>query len=102
MSAASARAAAAATAATPPACLPCPRLRAPHPDLLATTSCRLQQKRQEWAQKGHGEYREVEEKEFFKVHSSRLRTDGRPCMRAAGSTHNQAAPPCTSVSQGPL
>ncbi|KAL4434318.1 hypothetical protein ABPG75_000759 [Micractinium tetrahymenae] len=27
---------------------------------------RLQQKRQVWAQKGHGEYREVEEKEFFK------------------------------------
>ncbi|EFN51665.1 hypothetical protein CHLNCDRAFT_54929 [Chlorella variabilis] len=27
---------------------------------------RLQQKRQEWARKGHGEYREVEEKEFFK------------------------------------
>jgi hypothetical protein len=29
--------------------------------------CRLQQKRQEWARKGHGEYNEVEEKEFFKV-----------------------------------
>ncbi|KAL4423229.1 hypothetical protein ABPG77_000021 [Micractinium sp. CCAP 211/92] len=27
---------------------------------------KLQQKRQEWALKGHGEYREVEEKEFFK------------------------------------
>lgn len=28
---------------------------------------RLQQKRQEWAQKGHGEYNEIEEKDFFKV-----------------------------------
>ena len=30
-------------------------------------ACRLQQKRQEWARRGHGEYNEVEEKEFFKV-----------------------------------
>ena len=46
----------------------CPCRRCPLP-MSPLPACRLQQKRQEWAQKGHGEYNEIEEKEFFKVKS---------------------------------
>jgi hypothetical protein len=42
--------------------------------------CRQQQKRQEWAAKGHGEYREVEERDFFKVCAGHAwRPVGRRC-----------------------
>lgn len=39
----------------------------PPPAPPTAAACRLQQKRQEWAQKGHGEYSEIDEKDFFKV-----------------------------------
>ena len=49
----------------------CSLLRRIQPPLAADPATlpvrRLQQKRQEWAQKGHGEYNEIEEKDFFKV-----------------------------------
>lgn len=33
--------------------------------------CRMQEKRKEWAVKGHGEFREVDERDFFKARAPR-------------------------------
>ena len=53
---------------------------------LLRAACRLQQKRQEWAQKGHGEYNEREEKDFFKVRPASMGPWASPCRGCWSAT----------------